>query len=83
MGLGVIEQEMFKTRFVYISLFLNNFTMPRVQKKGEQSSEARQLAIQAAVAAVNGGESSRSAAKRFGIPRTTLQEHCSKPTLYT
>ena len=52
--------------------------MPRVKRKGEQSSEARQLTMKAAVAAVKGGESVRSAANRFGIPRTTLQEHCSK-----
>ena len=52
--------------------------MPRVKRNGEQTSEARQLAIKDAVAAVKGGESVRSAAKRFDIPRTTLQEHCSK-----
>ena len=57
--------------------------MPRVLKKGAQSSEARKLAMQAAVAAAHEGESSRSAAKQFGIPRITSQEHCSKPTLHT
>ena len=58
------------------------------QSKGEGRavSEARQLAMKAAVAAVKAAvaavkgvhESVRSAAKQFGIPRTTLQEHCSK-----
>ena len=52
--------------------------MPRAKRKGEQSFEEKQIAIKAGVADVKGGESIRSAAKRFGIPRTTLQEHCSK-----
>ena len=56
---------MFKTRFVYISLFSKTLRCQEWLKKGKQSSEARQLTMQAAVAAVHVGESSRSAAKRF------------------
>lgn len=51
--------------------------MPRVKRKGDQSSDARQLAIQNAVAAVQGGESIRNAA-RFDISKSTLHAHCSK-----
>ncbi len=52
--------------------------MPRVKRIGEQSSEARQLAIQQAVEAVQEGKSLRSAATQFGIPKSTLNAHCSK-----
>ena len=52
--------------------------MPRITKKGNQSSKVRQLALQDAVAAVRRGESIRSAAQRFGLPKSTLHTHCSK-----
>ena len=53
-------------------------TMPRVKRKGVQSSKERELAIKAAKAAVQAGKSIRSAAREFGVPNTTLQTHCSK-----
>ena len=52
--------------------------MPRVKRKGDQSSDARQLAIKDAVAAVQRGESIRSAAQRFDITKSTLHAHYSK-----
>ena len=52
-------------------------------KKGEQSSERRKQTIEAAVAAVKSGESMRSAARRFGIPNSILQDHCRKSTIKT
>ncbi len=52
--------------------------MPRVKRIGDQSSEARKLAIQDAIAAVKGGQSLRGAAKKFGIAKSTLEAHYSK-----
>lgn len=52
--------------------------MPRVKRKGEQSSDAKQLAFKDAVAAIQGGESIRSAAQRFAIAKSTLHAHYSK-----
>ena len=52
--------------------------MPRVHRKGEQSSEEKQKAYEAAIVAIKGGQSIRNAAEHFGIPKSTLQAHYSK-----
>ena len=49
--------------------------MPRRRAKGDFAD--RRVSIQAAVKAVSCGQSMRHAAKEFGVPYSTLQDHCS------
>ena len=52
--------------------------MPRNKRKqNAKKCQERKAVIQAAVKAVHGGQSIRNAAKEFGLPYSTLQEHCT------
>ena len=52
--------------------------MPRGKKKANlRASEEREEAIQAATKAISEGQSIRNAAKAFGVPYSTLRDHCS------
>ena len=56
----------------------NSSVMPRGKKKANlRASEEREEAIQAATKAVSEGQSIRNAAKAFGVPYSTLRDHCS------
>ena len=51
--------------------------MPRKQNKvSPGTSREREEAVKAAVKAVKEGQSIRNAAKCFGVPYTTLHDHC-------
>ena len=52
--------------------------MPRKKKQvSARASSEREEAVKAAVKAVKEGQSIRNAAKCFGVPYTTLHDHCS------
>ena len=55
-----------------------NSKMPRIKAKRDlKVAEEKIKVFGAAIEAVKGGQSIRNAAKEFGIPYSTLQEHCS------
>lgn len=52
--------------------------MPRTTRKQDpEASKEREQAILAAIAAIKHGQSIRNAAKEYGIPYSTLQDHCT------
>ena len=56
--------------------------MPRKKvKRDPQAVREKEKVLEAAITAVEGGQSMRSAAKEFGIPYSTLQDHHSGKTL--
>ena len=57
--------------------------MPRTKKKASPAASIeREDAVKAAVRAMKEGQSIRKAAKLFGIPYTTLHDHCSGELVY-